>query len=142
MRRLLVFTGAFATAVFAMFAFVVPAWAGSPHFVDDSITATRTDNSLTVAGKEAGLGDELQVNIQVTATALCINGGGNHPKAVNKESVSAEGQFPVQNGKANFSLTLTATFQPPCNPPMTVAFTEVTVTDLTNGITTKLPGTF
>lgn len=142
MRRLLVFTGAFATAVFAMFAFVVPAWAGSPHFVDDTVTATRTDNSLTVAGKEAGLGDEAQVNIQVTATALCINGGGNHPKAVNKESVNAAGQFPVQNGKANFSLTLTAVFQPPCSPPMTVAFTDVTVTDLTNGITTTLPGTF
>lgn len=142
MRRLLVFTGAFATAVFAMFAFVVPAWAGSPHFVDDTVTATRTDNSLTVAGKEAGLGDEAQVNIQVTATALCINGGGHHPKAVNKESVNAAGQFPVQNGKANFSLTLTAVFQPPCSPPMTVAFTDVTVTDLTNGITTTLPGTF
>jgi hypothetical protein len=125
-----------------MVAFTVPAWAGSPHFVDDSITATRTDNSLTVAGKEAGLGDELQVNIQVTATALCINGGSNHPKAVNKESVSAEGQFPVQNGKANFSLTLTAVFSPPCSPPMTVEFTNVTVSDLTNGISTTLPGTF
>ena len=142
MRRLLVFTGAFASAVFAMFAFAIPAWAGSPHFVDDTITATRTDNSLTVAGKEAGLGDEAQVNIQVTATALCINGGGNHPKAVNKESVNAAGQFPVQNGKANFSLTLTAVFQPSCSPPMTVAFTDVTVTDLTNGITATLPGTF
>lgn len=70
MRRLLVVTGAFATAVFAMFAFMIPAWAGSPHFVRDSITATCTDNSLTVAGKEAGLGGEAQVDIQVTATAL------------------------------------------------------------------------
>jgi hypothetical protein len=121
---------------------VAPAWAGSPHFVDDSVTATRTGDSLTVSGKEAGLGDEAQVHIVVTATALCINGGGNHPKAANKESVSAEGDFPVQNGKANFSLTLTAVFQPPCNPPMTVAFTDVTVTDTTNGISTTLSGTF
>jgi hypothetical protein len=121
---------------------VAPAWAGSPHFVDSTVTATRTGDSLTVSGKEAGLGDEAQVHIVVNATALCINGGGNHPKAVNKESVSAEGQFPVQNGKANFSLTLTAVFQPPCSPPMTVAFTDVTVTDTTNGISTTLPGTF
>ena len=78
----------------------------------------------------------------VSATALCINGGGNHPKAVNKESVTAAGDFPVQNGKANFSLTLTATFQPPCSPPMTVAFTDVTVMDTTNNLTTTLPGTF
>ncbi len=124
-------------------AIAVPvAWAGSPHFVDDTVTATRTGDSLTVSGKEAGLGDEAQVHIVVTATALCINGGGNHPKAVNKESVSSEGDFPVQNGKANFSLTLTATFQPPCSPPMTVEFTDVTVTDTTNNISKSFSGTF
>jgi hypothetical protein len=117
-------------------------WAGSPHFVDGTVTATRTDSTLTVSGKEAGLGDELQVHIVVTATALCINPGGHHPKAVNKEDVTAGADFPVQNGKANFSLDLTATFQPECSPPMTVAFTDVTVTDTTNGISTTLPGTF
>jgi hypothetical protein len=122
--------------------FVPSALAGSPHFVDDSVSATKVGNTLTVSGKEAGLGDESQVHIVVSATALCINGGGNHPKAVNKESVNAAGNFPVQNGKANFSLTLTATFQPPCSPPMTVAFTNVTVTDTTNGITERLSGTF
>ena len=124
-------------------ALAVPvAWAGSPHFVDDTVTATRSGDSLTVSGKEAGLGDEAQVHIVVTATALCINGGGNHPKAVNKESLTAEGDFPVQNGKANFSLTLTATFQPSCSPPMTVQFTDVTVTDTTSNISTNLSGTF
>jgi hypothetical protein len=118
------------------------ALAGSPHFVDSTVTATRTDDTLTVSGKEAGLGDEAQIHIVVTATALCINGGGNHPKAVNKEDVSNEGDFPVQNGKADFSLTLTATFQPPCSPPMTVAYTDVTVTDTTNNISVSLKGTF
>jgi len=82
------------------------------------------------------------VHIVVTATAECINPGDHHPKAANKESVSAEGNFPVQNGKANFSLTLTATFQPDCTPPMTVVFTNVTVTDTTNGISASLSGTF
>jgi len=124
-------------------ALAVPvALAGSPHFVGNATTATRTGDSLIVSGKEAGLGDEAQVHIVVSATALCINGGGNHPKAVNKESVSAEGDFPVQNGKADFSLTLTATFQPSCSPPMTVEFTDVTITDTTNNISTSLPGTF
>jgi len=116
------------------------AWAGSPHFV--SISVVRTDDSLTVFGKEAGLGNEAQVHIVVSATALCINGGGNHPKAVNKESVSSEGDFPVQNGKANFSLILTATFQPECSPPMTVAFTDVEVCDTTNNICQSFQGTF
>jgi hypothetical protein len=113
------------------------AWAGSPHFVDDTVTkVVNADNSLTVSGKEAGLGDEDQVHIVVTATALCINGGGNHPKAVNKADAAAEGNFPVQNGKANFSLTLVAMFQPSCSPPMTVQWTNIVVTDTTNGITT------
>jgi hypothetical protein len=115
--------------------------AGSPHFVG-GISVTRDGNSLTVSGKEAGLGNEDQVHIVVTATALCINPGQHHPKAANKQSVSAEGDFPVQNGKANFTLTLTATFQPDCTPPMTVVFTDVTVTDTTSGISQKFPGTF
>jgi phage tail sheath gpL-like len=133
MRRFFVLT----VLALAMVAAAVPAArAGSPHFV--SVTATRTDNSLTVKGKEAGLGNEAQVHIVVTATAECINPGGNHPKAVNKESVSEEGDFPVQNGKANFSLTLTASFQPECSPPMTVRFTDVRVTDTTNGISKNL----
>jgi hypothetical protein len=121
---------------------VPSALAGSPHFVDSTVTATRSGDSLIVSGKEAGLGDESQVHIVVSATALCINGGGKHPKAANKTSVNAAGDFPVQNGKANFSLTLTATFQPPCSPPMTVSYTNVTVTDTTNGVTQRFPGTF
>src|SRR4029453_11300433 len=83
-------------------------FAGSPHFVG-GITVTRDGNSLTVSGKEAGLGNEDQVHIVVSATAQCINPGDHHPKAANKQSVSAEGTFPVQNGKANFDLTVPAT---------------------------------
>ena len=129
--------------VLSALALAVPlAWAGSPHFVDDTVNATRSGDSLIVSGKEAGLGDEAQVHIVVTATALCINPGNNHPQAANKESVSAEGDFPVQNGKANFSLTLTATFQPSCSPPMTVEYTDVMVTDTTNNISVSLAGTF
>ncbi len=133
MRRLLVLT---ALALTALAVAATAVWAGSPHFV--KVTATRTDNSLTVEGKEAGLGNETQVHIVVTATAECINGGGHHPKAVNKESVSAEGDFPVQNGKAYFSLTLTASFQPECSPPMTVRFSNVVVSDEAHGISKNL----
>jgi hypothetical protein len=112
--------------------------AGSPHFVSNTVSATRTDNTLLVQGKEAGLGDEARVNILVTATAECINPGEKHPKAANKESLSTAGEFPVQNGKAEFELTLAASFKPECSPPMTVVFSGVTVTDLTNGISKSL----
>jgi hypothetical protein len=118
------------------------AWAGSPHFVDSTVTVTRADDSLVVSGKEAGLGDEAQIHVVVSATAECINPGGNHPQAANKETFSAEGDFPVQNGKAYFSLTLTATFQPSCSPPMSIVWTDVTVTDTTNGISESFAGPF
>lgn len=139
MRRLLIL-GVLAIAAAAV---AVPtAWAGSPHFINSAFSVTRSDDTLTVSGKEAGLGDEAQIHIELSATALCINGGGNHPKAVNKTSVTAAGDFPVQNGKADWTLSVTATFQPECAPPMTVAYTDVTVTDTTNGLTHTFPGTF
>lgn len=142
MRRALLLLPAAALTLSTVGFLAAPAWAGSPHFVDSTVQANRTGNTLTVSGKEAGLGNEQQVSIQVSATALCVNGGGHHPKAVNKESVGNAGQFPVQNGKADFSLSMTATFTPDCSPPMTVEFTNVTVMDTTNGLTVTLNGTF
>jgi len=108
------------------------AWAGSPHFV--ACSQSVSGNTLTVDGKEAGLGDEDQIHVLVTATAQCINPGDHHPKADNKQSVSAEGDFPVQNGRALFSIDVEATFQPDCSPPMSVVFTDVSACDTTNGI--------
>lgn len=137
MRRLLVLA---ITSVLALFLLTPAATAGNPHFVD--VQVSRSGDALTVSGKEAGLGNETQVHIVVTADALCINGGGKHPRAVNKGSFSAEGDFPVQNGKATFSLTLTADFDPDCSPPMTVAWTNVTVSDAEHGVTRSFPGTF
>ena len=95
-----------------------------------------------MAGKEAGLGNEAQVDIRISAEAACLNPGGNFPDAANKATFTAAGTFPVQNGKALFSLTLTATFQPKCSPPMSVVFGDVTVTDVTNGVSTTIAGPF
>jgi len=116
--------------------------AGSPHFIDSAFAINRDGNTLTVTGKEAGLGDEAQIHVVLEATGLCINGGGKHPKAVNKSSFTAQGDFPVQNGKADFSLSVEAVFSPNCSPPMTVAFTDVKVTDTTNNLVRSFPGTF
>jgi hypothetical protein len=129
-----------AALVGAMAAISAVAFAGSPHFV--TADATRSGNTLTATFKEAGLGNEPQVHVVLSATALCINNGGQHPKAVNKTSVNAAGDFPVQNGKAEGTLSVTAVFQPDCSPPMTVEFTNVTLTDTTSGVTANIPGTF
>jgi hypothetical protein len=117
-----------ATAVFATLMLgTTAALAGSPHFVGTP-TATQSGSSLLVSGKVAGLGNETQIKVAVTAQAACLNPGQNFPSAANKQTFSAEGTFPVQNGKANFSLTLTATFSPKCSPPMTVVWGPVTIT--------------
>jgi hypothetical protein len=116
--------------------FALPAQAGSPHFVAASFTTS--GNTVTVSAKEAGLGDEDQIVAVLSGTADCINGGGHHPKAVNKTSFSTSSVVPVQNGKANYDLTATATFSPECAPPMTVQFTSLVVTDTTNNISVTL----
>ena len=80
-------------SVFALVAaaLAVPvAWAGSPHFVGTP-TATRDGDALTVSGKVAGLGDETQINVAVTADVACVNPGNNEPKAENKGAIIAEG---------------------------------------------------
>jgi hypothetical protein len=114
--------------------------AGNPHFVE--VEASRTGNSLSVDFKIAGLGDEDDVHVVLSADAQCINPGQKHPKAGNKESVSEGEDFPVQNGKAEGTLVVTATFEPNCSPPMTVVFTNVVITDETSGISRNITGTF
>jgi hypothetical protein len=114
------------------------AHAGSPHFVDGTVTAAQDGATLTVSFKEAGLGNEAQVHVVLTADAACVNPGGNKPQAGNKQSVNSAGDFPVQNGKTEGSLSVTATFQPSCSPPMTVVFSNIVLTDTTSGISTTL----
>jgi hypothetical protein len=124
-------------------ALTIPAaFAVSPHFNFANVTNVTSD-SITVSFKESGLGNSLNsVNITLTGTALCINGGGHHPKAVNKEGFAVSGTFNVSNGNASGSLTATATFSPSCSPPMTVAFTDLVLTDTTFNDSVSIPGTF
>jgi hypothetical protein len=131
---------ALAALIGAVAAISAVAVAGSPHQVG-TCTVTQSGNTLTITGcKEAGLGDEAQINVTISATALCINNGSNHPKAVNKTSATANLVVPVQNGQAKFDSTLTATFSPSCSPPMTVQFTDISIVDTTNGITLVFTG--
>lgn len=134
-------TAIFLTLVMVFVLAVSTVMAGSPHFVG-KISIERDGNNLTVSGKEAGLGNETQVHIVVTGDAQCINPGGNHPQAGNKETFSAEGDFPVQNGKANFELILTAAFQPDCSPPMSVVWTNIVVSDAEHGVSETFPGPY
>jgi len=138
MRRVAFVLGSLVTAVVVA---ATPALATSAHFNVAQVTSV-TSNSITVSFKEAGLGNSLNsVNISVAGTAECINGGSNHPKAVNKAAESASGTFNVSNGQATGSLTMTAA-NLNCSPPMTIAWTDLVVTDTTFSDSASIPGTF
>src|SRR5215472_7961552 len=75
------------------------AYADSPHFISAS-DSVNSSGSLVASFKEAGLGttvstETIKLTADGTATYACINGGGNHPKATNKETVSGRSQVPV-----------------------------------------------
>jgi hypothetical protein len=153
MRRILVVLG----AVCATAAIGVPvALAVSPHFVSASAKVSGTN--LVVSFKEAGLGDNQNINYTASATAtatyVCVNRGGANPSAANKTTVtapvSASGTFNSgKNGNISASLTLTppgpGSFSCPPGQSLEIAqvtYTGVSITDTTNGITEPIPGTF
>ena len=133
------------TAFFTLALGAQVAFAGSPHFVGTP-TISRSGDALTVSGKVAGLGDETQIHVVVTADVACINPGTNEPKAENKHDTIGEGNFPVQNGRANFSVTGTGTTSPDCSPPMTLRYSNVVVTVSGNSfdpdLVYRFPGTY
>jgi hypothetical protein len=132
------------------------ALATSPHFI--SANAAVSGANLVVSWKEAGLGDNQQINYTAnadgTATYVCVNKGGGNPSAANKTTVngpvSASGTFSSgKNGNITASLTVNppsaGSFSCPNGQKLQLAsasYTNVSVTDNTNGITEPIPGTF
>jgi hypothetical protein len=109
--------------------------AGNAHFVGTP-TITTSGNTVTVSGKIAGLGNIDQIHVAFTADAQCVNPGSHKPSAGNKQSVGGGGDSPVQNGKAEFSFSGTATFQPTCTGPMTIEWSNlhIIVTDIDGNV--------
>jgi hypothetical protein len=137
-------------------AVAMPAQAVSPHFI--RATADLSGANLVVNFKEAGLGTNQLItyvaSADSTATYVCVNRGGGNPSASNKTTisgpVSATGTF---NSGKNGQVTASLTLNPPgpgtfsCPPGQSreiaqVSYTNVAVTDTTNGITEPVEGTF
>ena len=114
--------------------------------------------SLYITFVETGLGSNAGTNYLVTANAtaiyVCLTNGGQTPNAANKETVSG----PVgntgtatsdKNGKVSGAIAVDplgpGSFS--CPPGQTVTlqtitYSNVVLTDTTNGVTYELPGTF
>ena len=131
--------------------------AQSPHFVKADVGFSGSGANLSVTFKESGLGDNLLVNLTASADAsavyACINNGGNHPQATNKETVSsavsASGTFSVKNGTTSGTLTLTppepGSFSCPNGQRLvlsSVTYSNVAITDTTNNVSKSFAGIF
>ena len=116
--------------------FPLLASSGSVHFV--SCAMTISDGQVCVSGKEAGLGNETQIQVTLVESVHCQNPGGNDPSAQNKVDFVQDMVAPVQNGKALYEVCAMPDFQPACSPPMTVVVDSVVLFDSTNGISCTL----
>jgi hypothetical protein len=114
--------------------------------------------ALVVNFDEAGLGNisgEVAYSLSANATAnyACINGGSNHPKAANKETVNgpvtAAGQFtPTKNGRVIAALFAAAPsagdFSCPSGQTLvlaSVSYTSIVLTDTTDNVSTAVANT-
>jgi len=131
-----------------------PASAAAAKFHSAS-GAVASSGALVVSFDERGLGnDNVDYSVTADATALyaCINGGGKHPQAANKEafadSLSAGASFEPKNGRVIASITVGPLQAPQFQCPngqrrvlAAVSYTNIVLTDLTNGSSIAVPDT-
>ena len=167
--------GRISLAIVAALALVIglasPAYAGFPHFktvsvslVDSSQASARSATSsastsvslpdLQFRWTEVGLGStgdgvDFTVSTTVSVTFGCVNGGGRHPSATNKTTITepvdqSVGPLTVdKNGQITSSVVLDIPAVSPtgfsCPSGQTLValsakFTDNTITDTTNGV--------
>ncbi|HEY3366228.1 MAG TPA: hypothetical protein VGK74_14335 [Symbiobacteriaceae bacterium] len=126
------------------------------HFIRAS--ANCSGNDLQVCFMEAGLGSNQTVTITASATAtatyVCLNRGGRRPQAANKitvvADVSVSGEFTSgQSGQISGCLFVSppgpGNFSCPSGQTLVlqdVSYSNVEVSDDTNGPFIDIPGTF
>ena len=122
------------------------------HSVDSSVSGS---GALVVSFDERGLGNgniDYVLMADGSAVYACINGGGNHPQAANKETVnddvSAAGSFESKNGRVQASLSAgpisAGDFSCPGGQRLvlaSVSYSDITLTDTTNGTSVSVPDT-
>jgi hypothetical protein len=137
----------------------VPALAASPHFAGKTSSSVDSSGALVVNFKEAGLGNNQLVDYNLSiakaeATWACINKGGKHPQAANKETFSESLNIPFslssdRNGNISGPVTVSpgtplppADFSCPSGQRLVLAgvsYTGITLTDLTNNLSASIP---
>jgi hypothetical protein len=145
------------TGLAAVMTMATPASAATSgaHFFNVS-SSVNSAGSLLVSYDEAGVGNatvNYTINVaDATAVYACINGGGNHPKAANKETVSSS--LTVSFSRDPVNGRVTGTTSPAIGPTdkgafacpsgqtlvlASVSYSGITLTDTTNNVSTSVP---
>jgi len=110
--RLSPVAGLLAVAALAVWPVMASAESSGAHFFSDTSASVANSGALVVHIDEAGLGGtetHYSLTAEATATYACINGGGNHPKAANKETfkekVSEAGTFQPKHGRVEANMS-------------------------------------
>lgn len=142
-----------ATAIVAL-AVSVGVAAAAAHFMSASSTVADS-GALVVSFDESGLGNgdiNYTLTADATATYACINGGGNHPRAANKETVNGDvsggGTFQAKNGRVKASVSAgpisAGDFSCPSGQALvlaSVSYSNIVLTDTTNNVSVNLGST-
>ena len=133
-------------AVLAMLLFTASAALAVAAKFHSTSASVANNGALTVSFDERGLGEgniDYSLTAHVSAVFACINGGGKHPQAANKETVNSDvstsGSFASKNGRVIASLTTDApsagSFSCPSGQKLVLAsasYTNIVLTDTTN----------
>ena len=142
------------SAALAFGAGTASATSGAHFFSKASKSSVSSSGALVVSWDEAGVGQDVvnyTLRADASATYACINGGGNHPKAQNKETFngpisSPNTGFLPENGRAKGTLSVgplsSGTFSCPSGQTLVLAcvgYTNIALTDTTNNVTESFP---
>jgi hypothetical protein len=156
MRRSLISfaTSLVALALMASSVLAAPPQTSGAHFMSAS-GSVDANGALVVSFDEAGVGTssiDYTLTADATATYACINGGGNHPKAANKEThagdVSGGGTFEPKHGRVTGSVSAgpisAGSFSCPSGQRLVLAavsYTNIVLTDTQNNVAVSIADT-
>lgn len=155
MRRILLSITA-ATALVALTissTLAAPPQTSGAHFMSAS-GSIDSSGALVVSFDEAGVGTSAityRLDADASATYACINGGGNHPKAANKETSNAEvtggATFEPKHGRVTGSISVgpisAGSFSCPSGQRLvlaSVSYSNILLTDTQNGVSVAIAG--
>jgi hypothetical protein len=132
-------------------AVAAPPQTSGAHFMSTS-ASINANGSLVVSFDEAGVGTssiDYTLTADAAATYACINGGGNHPQAANKEtlssSVSGGATFEPKHGRVTGSVSAgpisAGSFSCPSGQTLvlaSVSYSSIVLTDTQNGVSVSL----